>query len=135
MRFNHKREITIFLVMTAIFLTSARLATFVSAQQKQEKKPDCPKVKVHSPDEVKKGDTITFTANVTGGDPDVTPTYNWSISASTIESGQGTSSIVVGTKEVEGNSTITATVELGGYNRECGYGSTVNSTTVSILKK
>lgn len=62
------------------------------------------------------GDTMTFTANVTGG-PDVT--YNWSVSAGTIESGQGTSSIVVRTTEAMADSNVTATVELGGTTPGC----------------
>lgn len=63
------------------------------------------------------GDTMTFTATVTGG-PDVT--YNWSVSAGTIESGQGTSSIVVRTTKEMENSNVTASVELGGTDPKCG---------------
>lgn len=62
------------------------------------------------------GDTMTFTANVSGG-PDVT--YNWSVSAGTIESGQGTSSIVVRTTKEMENSNVTATVQLGGTSPGC----------------
>jgi hypothetical protein len=90
---------------------------------------------VTSPAEVKKGDNLTFTVNVSGGDPNVTPTYNWTISASTIESGQGTSTIQVNTREIEGETNVTATVEIGGFSRACGYGSTVASATTTILKK
>ena len=60
---------------------------------------------------------MTFTANVSGGGPHVTPTFNWTVSAGTISSGQGTSSITVDTTGVSG--TITATVEVGGYDRSC----------------
>lgn len=62
------------------------------------------------------GDTMTFTANVVGG-PDVT--YNWSVSAGTIESGQGTSSIVVRTTKEMANSNVTASVQLGGTDTSC----------------
>jgi hypothetical protein len=91
-----------------------------SAQQRQN--PKCPTTRVTCSDEVKQGEKLLFTADVKGGDPNVTPTYNWTVSASSIESGQGTSTIQVNTKDVEAGTTITATVEVGGYDRECGYG-------------
>ncbi|HZT58733.1 MAG TPA: hypothetical protein VFA21_08930, partial [Pyrinomonadaceae bacterium] len=59
-----------------------------------------------------------FTASVSGGDTSVTPTYNWTVSAGTITSGQGTSTITVDTTGT-GGQTITATVTVGGYNRDC----------------
>jgi len=70
------------------------------------------------------GDTMTFTANVVGG-PSVT--YNWSVSAGTIESGQGTSSIVVRTPS-EGSGNVTATVELGGTDPKCNCQTTASET-------
>ena len=45
-------------------------------------------------------------------------TYNWSVSAGTITSGQGTSSITVDTDGL-GGQTVTATVELGGLDPSC----------------
>jgi hypothetical protein len=48
----------------------------------------------------------------------VTATYNWSVSAGTITGGQGTSSITVDTAGT-GGQTITATVDVGGYNPAC----------------
>lgn len=92
---------------------------------------NCPTVKTSCPDSVKVGDLLTFTANVSGGDQEVTPTYNWSVSAGTISSGQGTSTIIVDTAEA-GGMTITATVDVGGYSREC---STSHSCTASVVKK
>lgn len=62
------------------------------------------------------GDTMTFTANISGG-PDVT--YNWTVSAGTIESGQGTPSIVVRTARENAGQTITATLNLGGTDPAC----------------
>lgn len=38
-------------------------------------------------------------------------------------------------KEVAADSTVTATVELGGFDRECGYGSVAASCTTMVLKK
>ena len=79
----------------------------------------CPTVDVSCPDTVKGGDSITFTATVSNGDPNVTPTFNWTVSAGTISSGQGTSSITVDTTRLAGNSSVTATVDVGGYERSC----------------
>ncbi|HEV2864498.1 MAG TPA: PKD domain-containing protein [Pyrinomonadaceae bacterium] len=91
--------------------------------------PTCPTVTVSCPDTGTIGQPVTFTANVSGGDPNVTPTFNWTVSAGTISSGQGTSSITVDTTGVAGGSTITATVDVGGYDRSC---STSNSCTVNF---
>ena len=82
-------------------------------------KPPCPTVAVTCADAVDQGQPITFTAGVTGGPSSVTATYNWSVSAGTISSGQGTSSITVDTAGI-GGQTVTATVEVGGYDPACG---------------
>jgi len=77
----------------------------------------CPSLSVSGPAGVTTpGDTMTFTANVSGG-PDVT--YNWTVSGGTITSGQGTPSIVVGTTTADAGTTITATVTLGGLDPAC----------------
>ena len=60
------------------------------------------------------GDAMTFTASVSG---DVT--YTWTVSAGTIESGQGTPSISVRTTEAMAGSNVTATVDIGGTNPDC----------------
>jgi hypothetical protein len=91
--------------------------------------PPCPTVSVSCPDTGTIGQPVTFTANVSGGDTNVTPTFNWTVSAGTISSGQGTSSITVDTTGVAGGTTVTATVDVGGYGREC---STSSSCTVSF---
>lgn len=120
----------------AILLLNLSLQTsFVSAQQKQPPKPDCPVTKVTCPDTVYINDKLEMTANVNGGDSNVTPTYNWSVSAGTIESGQGTSTIEISTKELSDSESVTATVELGGFSRECGYGQTAASCTTSVMKR
>ena len=91
----------------------------------------CPKVEVSSPSEVDAEMPITFTASVTGGDSDVAPTYNWTVSAGTISSGQGTSTITVDTTGVVGQSS-TATVTMGGYDRKC---QRTQSSTTGIKPK
>ncbi|HZH31087.1 MAG TPA: hypothetical protein VEY11_10025 [Pyrinomonadaceae bacterium] len=93
----------------------------------------CPAVTVSCPDTAAENleDALTFTANMSGGDPSVTPTFNWTVSAGAISSGQGTSSIKVDTTGI-GGQTVTATVDVGGFLRECR---TSNSCTTSISRK
>lgn len=77
----------------------------------------CPSLSVSGPAGVTEpGQTMTFTANVSGG-PDVT--YNWTVSSGTIESGQGTPSIVVRTSDADAGTNIRATVTLGGTDPAC----------------
>ena len=79
--------------------------------------PLCPEVSVSCPDNLA-SKSITFEAIVKGGDPEVTPSYTWSISAGKIISGQGTSKLTVDPSE-RGGRAITATVLLGGVNPAC----------------
>jgi hypothetical protein len=77
----------------------------------------CPSITVDCPSGLtEQGTPITFTANVSGGTAS-SPTYNWTVSAGTISSGQGTSSITVDTNGVEG--AVTATVSVGGLDPSC----------------
>jgi len=77
----------------------------------------CPTLSVSGPSGVTEpGQSMTFTAAVSGGD---NITYNWTVSAGTISSGQGTSSITVDTTGLARNSNVTATVELGGTDPAC----------------
>ncbi|HEY0371978.1 MAG TPA: hypothetical protein VGD79_08245 [Thermoanaerobaculia bacterium] len=97
----------------------------------QDAPASCPEVKVSCPDSVQAGADLTFTADVSGGPSEVTPTFNWTVSAGSIKSGQGTSTIVVDTTGT-GGQTITATVDVGGFAREC---STSSSCTTSVEEK
>src|SRR5688500_17247522 len=76
----------------------------------------CPVVTVNCPDAAKPGGSLTFVANISGGDPRVTPTFNWKVSAGTITAGQGTASITVGGLIPE---SVTAAVDVGGYDPAC----------------
>lgn len=99
----------------------------------QSNKSKCPVVSVSGPSSnVSVGYPAVFSANVTGGDAAVTPIYNWTISAGSITSGQGTSAITVDVAEAESGQSITTTVDIGGYSREC---SPSNSYTFSVGKK
>jgi hypothetical protein len=92
--------------------------------------PACPVVTVSTSSEsTPAGQDVSYTANVSGGGGDYT--YNWSISAGSITSGQGTSSITVDSKGMA-NSSITATLEVGGMSRSC---SNTSSATASISEE
>jgi len=90
----------------------------------------CPTITVDCPSGLTlTGQPITFTANVSGGNPNVTPTYNWTVSAGTISSGQGTSSITVDTAGLASGSSVTGTVTVGGLDPSC---TASNSCTAGI---
>ena len=93
----------------------------------------CPAIGVLTPsDSAKPGETVTFTAKVTGlSDSDLT--YDWTVSNGTIIAGQGTPKIRVETTPEMADTNITATVELGGagLSQIC---ETTASKTVSIKK-
>jgi hypothetical protein len=78
----------------------------------------CPTISSSCPSEVDQGSPITYTASVGSGTPPAT-TYNWTVSAGTITSGQGTTSITVSTENLGGQS-VTATLEVGGVDPSCG---------------
>jgi hypothetical protein len=107
-------------------------ASFHLPVQPAKSQAKCPTVNVTCADSVNVGEKLSIVANVSGGDPNVTPTYNWTVSAGTIESGQGTSVIEVSTSELPDGGNITATVDVGGYDRSC---STSSSCTSSVMKK
>jgi len=89
--------------------------------------PPCPTVSVSCPSDIDAGQPITFTASVAGGAEGATFTYNWSVSAGTISSGQGTSTITVDTTGIAGQS-VTASVTIGGADPSCT-GTTASCTT------
>jgi hypothetical protein len=124
----------VLLLALALLLFNARSGFYVSAQQKPAK-PACPVTTVTCPDMVYINDKLRITADVRGGDAKVKPTFNWSVSAGSIESGQGTSTIDVSTKDLSDGQSVTATVEIGGFDRACGYGQTAASCTSSVMKK
>ena len=87
------------LLFAVAFLTFTEWSAFsVRAQQKRQTRAGCPSTKVSSPDMVYVNDNLRFVVDVRGGDATVKPTYNWTVSAGTIASGQGTSVIDVSTE-------------------------------------
>jgi hypothetical protein len=86
---------------------------------------------ISAPTEVQEGQPIEFNVKVSGGNRIADPTYNWTVSAGTITSGQGTSSITVDTTAM-GGLTVTATVDVTGYLRRCR---TSQSVTTAIRER
>ena len=82
--------------------------------------PPCPTVTMSCPAlPVKPGTPITFTVNVSGGDPGVTPTFNWTVSAGTITGARDASSITVAISDALPAGGVTANAEVGGFDRSC----------------
>ena len=81
--------------------------------------PVCPAIEIVCPTNVRLDQPLTFSSRYTGGVPaNVTPVYNWTVSAGTIISGQGTDTIKVDTTGLAGQ-TVRAALSMGGYNLEC----------------
>src|SRR5207244_3716082 len=99
-------------------ITSSTTTVTVAACTDCKPKLVCPTVAVDCPSEVDEGAPITVTARFTQGTPEVTPIYNWTVSAGTITSGQGTSSITVSTNGLGGQS-VTASLQVGGGDPSC----------------
>ncbi len=96
-------------ILAILFVTATAIGA--SAQ--------CPTLNMTAPsDDVPAGQQISFVANVKGGDTKAYPTYNWSVSAGIISSGQGTPVITVDSTGISGQS-VTATVEIGGLAPQC----------------
>ena len=91
--------------------------------------PPCPTVSVSCPSEVDEGSAITYTSSVSS---DANVTYNWSVSAGTISSGQGTNSISVDTAGL-GGQTVTATLELGGLDPACSRTASCSTTVKTTI--
>jgi hypothetical protein len=81
--------------------------------------PVCPAIEISCPTDVALDQPLTFTSRYSGGVPaNVTPVYNWTVSAGTIIAGQGTDTIKVDTAGL-GGQTVKASLSMGGYNLEC----------------
>ena len=115
--------------VNAITVKSSVATATAPPKAKAPKPIACPKISVSNPTEVDEGQPITFTASVTGGDPELTPTYNWRVSAGTISSGQGVSTITVDTTRPDATS-VTATVWIGGLDPTC---SSSSSATTGLI--
>jgi hypothetical protein len=79
----------------------------------------CPSITITCPDTVEIGQPITFSANVAGGSDSVRKTYQWTVSAGTITSGEGTPTITVDTKGLAGQSVVATLVMAGYAGKDC----------------
>jgi hypothetical protein len=100
-----------------IGLISIALAMQSSNDAAARRVRDCPTVSVLCPDTPSANNRMTFTAAVANFDTNSKLTYTWAISAGTIVSGQGTSSIVVDMTDSLGG--LTATIDVGGLTEAC----------------
>jgi len=103
-------------------LTASAAASFAQTEDRGQNPPGifdtprCPLITVSGPDAPGPDGSLTFTANVSGGDPNVTPTFRWKVSAGEIKGGQGTYTITVEASNALGQF-VTATLDVGGYER------------------
>ena len=79
--------------------------------------PPCANISVSCPSTAESKGSVTFEATVTGWIPE-TPTFEWSISAGKIISGQGTAKVTVDVLSLSHKS-VTATVTVGGMDPNC----------------
>ena len=80
---------------------------------------ECPTLSITGPAGVTApGETMTFTANVSGGSGE-TITYDWTVSSGTIIEGQGTPVIRVATTPEMAGGNVTASVRIGGVCEDC----------------
>jgi len=81
----------------------------------------CPKLEIQgqAAKSVRDGQPVSFGVNLSGGDPNVTPTIVWNISAGSIKEGQGTHRIDVDTTGAGADRQIVAELWVGGYGPEC----------------
>jgi hypothetical protein len=100
-------------------LTLASLAALPSVGAPAPRARQCPSLSVSCPDTITVGMPVTFTVNIGEGSDDAKLTFNWTVSAGTINSGQGSTSITVDTTGVAGGQTVKATVEVGGLPELC----------------
>jgi hypothetical protein len=100
-----------------------------------EVRPVCPAIEISCPTNVAVDQPLTFTSHYSGGVPaNVTPAYNWTVSAGTITSGQGTDTITVDTKGLAGQ-TVRASLSMGGYNLECAADCSVSIPVLKLTSR
>jgi tetratricopeptide (TPR) repeat protein len=89
-----------------------------AAESRPAPRGGCPTLTLDGAYDVFGGQPAEFSARVIGGTPAVTPVFNWTVSAGTIASGQGTATVHVDTNGLQGRP-ITAYVQLLGFAKEC----------------
>ena len=95
--------------------------TAVNASVCDPPPPPCPQIRVSCPDELDQSTPFIFSAVVIEGDkkPYTSPTFNWKLNAGRIVKGQNSREIEVTTTGADGFDSITATVQVGGFDPSC----------------
>ena len=110
----------IFLAMILVLGSACNAGSLAQQRESRESAPpltvDCPTIIVSCPEDMSPK-IVTYSAHVSGLEPNQKVTYKWSISSGKIKSGQGTSSINV--ERPDDMSGLTATVEVGGLPAAC----------------
>lgn len=96
--------------------------------------PVCPTVSISCPEAASENAPVTFTVKLTGGTPNITPGYNWTVSAGKILSGQGTPSITVDTGGLAGE-TVRASVDVTGFGTPCPANCSVSIPIINKPRK
>jgi hypothetical protein len=96
--------------------------------------PVCPTVNISCPEAGSENAPVTFTATISGGTPNITPGYNWTITAGKIISGQGTPSITVDTGGLAGQ-TVRASVDVTGFGMPCPASCSVSMPIINKPRK
>jgi hypothetical protein len=113
-----------------IFLLLATCSLSIAAQTPEN---NCPKIAVVGPSGVTRaGESMTFSASISSGAPGKVE-YNWTVSAGTIQNGQGTSSINVRSTPEMGETMITATVKVSGLLAGCSDSAYEEAGIIAII--
>jgi len=96
--------------------------------------PACPTVSISCPEKVLIDQPVTFSAVLSGPLGNITPVYNWTVSAGRIIEGQGTNIIKVDTTGLAGQA-LTATMSLGGYKVDCSATCTIHFPVPQTCRK
>ena len=103
---------------TGLTANTSTKVTIALCQRCFIRESPCPTIMVSCPDNAKSNQSLTFQADVSGGDPTVKVTYTWTVTAGKISGGQGTSMITIDVSDVTRES-ITAMVSIGGLDPAC----------------
>jgi hypothetical protein len=107
-------------LVLAITLASLAALPHVGAAAVPLRTRACPALAISCTESILPGVPATFTLTVKDAPGNAKLTYNWAISAGTISSGQGTSSINVDTTGVAfARGSVTATVDVAGLPEDC----------------
>ena len=104
--------------LSPLGICAVSLFAVVAAAAQSDQKQLCPQISVSCPAHSKDGQPFTFTARVSGGDPNIVPVYAWEVSAGKIIEGKGSSTITV-LSEGSGGKSFTGTVSVSGFDPAC----------------